>query len=394
MPKLIQINCDTALYSCGKICEDISIVAQSQGWDTYVAYGRERKDGVNKEIKVGKMWNVYEHYLEHRIFDNEGLASRQPTRNLIKKIIELKPDIVQLHDIHDHWLNYRLLFEYLLTTDIQVVWTLHDCWSFTGGCFYYDLENCDRWKTKCEKCPQKRGFLYDQTERQFGIRKSLFEKINNLTLVSVSDWLADSARMSMLKDKRIETIHNGVNLSLFKPTSTPRKHDGVFEIIGVAAVWDRRKGLEDFIKLRGMLPNSYHITLVGLKKEQINKLPQGITGIEKTFNVQDLVDLYSYADVFLNPTYSDNFPTTNIEALACGTPVITYKTGGSPEAINEKTGVVIKQGDVDSLAETIKNMSVHPLSSEECRKRAELYFNKDNCFKHYLNLYNDLISQK
>lgn len=394
MPKILQINVDTALYSCGKICEDISIVAQKQGWETYVAYGRERKAGVNSEIKVGCMLNVYEHYFEHRVFDNEGLASRCPTKKLIKEIIRIKPDIVQLHDIHDHWLNYKILFEYLKKQDIQVVWTLHDCWAFTGGCFYYDQEDCEKWRTKCENCPQKRSLLIDQTKKQFELRKRLLEDMDNLTLVPVSDWLANAVRLSFLKRKRLLTIHNGVNLSLFKPTPTKLKDKSVFNILGVAAVWDRRKGLDDFIKLRTILPPSYHITLVGLKKQIIKELPAGIKGIEKTFNVQELVKLYSDADVFLNPTYSDNFPTTNIEALACGTPVITYRTGGSPEAIDDRTGIIVEQGDIDALVEAIKRLNDHPLLTGDCRKRAERLFNKDECFKSYIKLYNELLSVK
>lgn len=394
MPTLLQINVDTALYSCGKICEDISIVAQKQGWETYVAYGREQKAGVNKEVKVGSMINVYEHYFEHRFFDNEGLASRWPTRKLIKEISRIKPDIVQLHDIHDHWLNYKILFEYLKKQNIQVVWTLHDCWAFTGGCFYYDQENCDKWQVKCEDCPQKRSYLIAQTKKQFELRKRLFEDMDNLTLVPVSEWLANSARQSFLKKRRIITIHNGINLSLFKPTLTKSKEKNSFNILGVAAVWDRRKGLDDFIKIRSLLPSDYHITLVGLKNKQIESLPDGITGIEKTFNVQELVKLYSEADVFLNPTYSDNFPTTNIEALACGTPVITYKTGGSPEAINHKTGIVVEQGDINGLVVAIKKLKEHPLLEVDCRERAERLFNKDECFKSYVNLYNELLSEK
>ena len=408
MPKFLQINVDSALYSCGKICEDIAIVAQSKGWDTYIAYGREHKDGVNREIHVGNMFYVYEHYFEQRFFDNEGGASRIPTKRLVEKIKEIAPDVIQLHVIHDHWLNYRILFDYLATLNIPIVWTLHDCWPFTGGCFYYDLENCDRWRTQCESCPQKRSFLFDQTERQFRKRMELYGALPNLTLVPVSNWLAESARSSILKDKRIVTIHNGINLSIFKPIPSGKKRKDIFDIIGVAAVWDRRKGLDDFIKLRAILPPKYHITLVGLKKEQIEKLPEGIKGIQKTYNVEELVQLYSDADVFVNTTYSDNFPTTNIEALACGCPVITYNTGGSPEAIcddeskieqlestNFETGYVVPQGKITEVAKVIKNMAEMPETDrlkqrEACRIRAEENFDKNNCFKKYLSLYEEL----
>lgn len=410
MPVLLQINVDSALYSCGKICEDIAIVAQSKGWDTYIAYGREHKAGVNHEIKVGSMFNVYEHFAEQRLFDNEGRASRLPTRKLVKKIEELKPDVIQIHIIHDHWLNYRILFNYLSSIKTPVVWTLHDCWPFTGGCFYYDLENCDKWRTKCEKCPQKRALFFSQTEKQFKMREEIFSDTQNLTLVPVSYWLANATANSLLKERKIVTIQNGINLSLFKPSPVVRNNKETKEIIGVAALWDRRKGLDDFIRLRSMLPPEYHITLVGLKNEQIERLPEGITGIRKTHNVQELVDLYTKADVFVNTTYSDNFPTTNIEALACGTPVITYNTGGSPEAICDdlsqidsnnatlfKTGAVVPQGNLLELVRAIKNITGKQENERfarrvECRKRAERLFDKNINFERYITLYEELIS--
>lgn len=409
MPKLLQITPDSGLYSCGKICEDIAIVASTHGWDTYVAYGREHKDGVNQEIKVGSMFNVYEHYAEQRLFDNEGLASRIATRKLVKKIKEIKPDVIQIHIIHDHWLNYRILFNYLSTINTPVVWTLHDCWPFTGGCFYYDLENCEKWRYKCEACPQKRAVIFNQTKKQFRMKQELFGSLQNLTLVPVSNWLAESAGVSILKDKKIVTIHNGINLSVFQPTPSKNRDKDIFEVIGVAAVWDRRKGLDDFIKLRAILPPKFHITLVGLKKSQIEKLPAGISGIQKTHNVEELVQLYSDADVFVNTTYSDNFPTTNIEALACACPVITYNTGGSPEAICDnatrinqlvptifETGAVVPQGKITEVAKVIQGMAEQPETDrlkqrEACRSRAEQNFDKSNCFKKYLSLYEELM---
>lgn len=380
------------MLSTGKVCEDIARVAQEHGWQTYIAYGRWAKPGIQEARRVGSYFDMYEHYIEHRMFDNEGFASRRATRNLIKWMEEVKPDIIQLHNIHDHYLNYPILFKYLATLAIPVVWTQHDCWAFTGGCKYFDMLDCWKWKTGCQICPEKRAFFCNKSQYQYELKKKLMSRVNSLTFVPVSDWLGGLIKQSFHSNREIITIHNGIDISTFKPLPKVSS-DGKFRILGVAAVWHKRKGLDDFIKLRSMLSEEYDITLVGLSQNQLDLLPKGINCIIRTSNIEEMVQLYSDADVFVNPTYSDNFPTTNIEALACGTPVVTYRTGGSPEAIDQYTGVVIKKGNLEELATAIMNMKTHRLSSEACRRRAEEYFDKDNCFEAYLNLYNRLINK-
>jgi len=377
------------MLSTGKITEDISKVAIRNGWDTYVAYGRFAKSSVSQQFRIGSQWDTYIHYLQHRLFDKEGLASRKATRVLIQQIQEIAPDIIHLHNIHDHYLNYPFLFEFLASIDTPVVWTQHDCWAFTGGCMYFDMLNCGEWKSGCKCCPEKRALFGNRSKEQFRLKKECFAEIKNLTFVSVSDWLKGLFEESVQKNRRIETIHNGVDLQTFRPICA--KSDKQFKILGVAAVWDKRKGLDDFLKLREMLPKDYKITLVGLTQKQVNVLPDGITGITRTTNVDELIQLYSNANVFVNPTYSDNFPTTNIEALACGTPVITYKTGGSPEAVDDMTGIVIEQGNIDGLVNAIIQMKNNPLLSSACRKRAEMCFDKDKCYEKYIRLYKGVL---
>ncbi len=390
MPKLLQINVVSNMLSTGKICEDIATVAISYGWESYIAYGRWAKPSVSHDRRVGGQLDMYEHYAEHRLFDNEGLASRRATKKLIKWIDEIKPDLIQLHNIHDHYLNYPILFKYLATLEIPIVWTQHDCWAFTGGCTYFDLYNCWKWKTICSECPEKRAIFCDRSKYQFNLKKQLIESVKRLTFVPVSNWLGDLIKESFHSKREVFTIHNGIDLSQFKPLPKTAS-DNKFRIIGVAAVWHKRKGLDDFFKLRSMLSEDYEITLVGLNKKQIASLPEGIKGITRRSNTNEMVQLYSNADIFVNPTYSDNFPTTNIEALACGTPVITYNTGGSPESIDSKTGYVIKQGDLTCLANCIMQMNDKMLSSVDCRKRAELKFDKDKCYAKYVDLYNHLL---
>lgn len=393
MPTLLQLNVTSNWGSTGKIAEAIGQTAQKHGWQSYVAFGRMSNHSNNDCIKVGNKFDVYEHYAEYRILDNQGLASRHATKLLIKEIEQISPDVVQLHNIHDHWLNYELLFNYLNSTDIKVVWTFHDCWAFTGHCYHFVESNCFKWKNGCFACPQKGKFL-DRSKRNWLLKKDLFTSNRNLTLVPVSEWMGDFVKQSFLKDKRIRVIHNGIDINTFKVIHGTSKCDDKFHIIAVSNVWLPYKGIFDIFKLRELLSDEYEITMVGLSSDQIKTLPNGIHGITRTQNVQQLVELYNEADVLINPTYADTFPTVNLEALACGTPVITYKTGGSPEAIDEKTGVVVEQGNVTALANAIMQMKDKPLSAEACRKRAVEYFDKDKCFEKYVELYEELLNGK
>ena len=393
MPKLLQINVTANWGSTGKIAEQIGLCAQKHGWKSYIAYGRMMNPSKNELIKIGNAFDVYEHYAESRLLDNEGVASRRATRRLLQRMEEIQPDIVHLHNIHDHFLNYRLLFEYLNQTDIQVIWTFHDCWAFTGHCYHFVQQDCKKWQTECCNCPQRNKFI-DRSRENFNLKKSLFTANQNLTIVPCSEWMGDFVRKSFLKDKRIQVIHNGVDLNTFKVIPGLKKKDGKFGILAVSNVWLAYKGYYDIFKLREMLSDEYEITMVGLKENQLTELPTGIRGITRTQNVQQLVELYNEADVLINPTYADTFPTVNLEALACGTPVITYKTGGSPEAVDDKTGIVVEQGDVDALADAIRLIKESPLSSEACRKRAEEHFEKDKCFEEYIELYESLKETK
>lgn len=399
MPTLLQITIGLGL-SIGKISQAIGEKVIDNGWESWIAYSARSKSSPphlktvkSKVIKTGSTLDSYIHYAGFRLFDNEGLGSSASTKELVERIKEIQPDIIQLHNIHDHWINYPILFEYLATLETPVVWVQHDCWAFTGGCMYFDMLGCDHWKTGCKSCPDKRTWLLNQSERNFKLKRELLSKIKNLTFVPVSGWIGDMLKESAQKDRPIITIHNGIDLSRFKPTGK-KMNDGRFRVLGVAAVWNERKGLSDFVKLRSMLSDDYEITLVGLPQKQIENLPQGINGLTRTNSIEELAELYSQSDVYVLPTYSDNFPTTNLEALACGTPVITYKTGGSPEAIDEKTGVVVEQGNMDALANAIMQMKDNPLSSEACRKRAIELFDKDKCFETYIDLYNKLLEEK
>lgn len=394
MPKLLQINVTANWGSTGKIAESIVACAIRNGWESYVAYGRYSNESQSQLVRVGSSIDTYWHYGMQRIFDNEGLCSKRATKRLIAEIKRIAPDIIQLHNIHDHYLNYQILFEYLNGTDIKVVWTFHDCWAFTGHCMHFVTKNCERWKNGCHHCPQKGEYpktLLDRSAQNYDLKRSLFSANKNLNIVACSDWIAEFVRESFLKEKKILVIHNGVDLNVFKPSSANKENKKLFKVLAVSSVWTKEKGFQDIIQLRKLLPSDIKIKIVGVTAKQLKELPDDIIGIQRTQNVSELVELYNEAHVLINTTYADTFPTINLEALACGTPVITYNTGGSPEAIDEQTGIVVPQGDVAALAKAIVYLKENPLSSEACRKRAELLFDKDKCFQQYVDLYEELM---
>lgn len=399
MPKLLQIDSCLNMLSTGRITESIGRLAIEQGWGCHIVHGARyaRPGSCMHSIQSVSKWGEYKHFAEGLLFDNHGLASRRETKKVIEKIKEIKPDVVQLHCVHGYYINYKLLFEYLNTTNIPVVWTFHDCWAFTGHCAHFVTVGCEKWKNEgCHDCPLKGDYpksLVDCSKRNYTLKKTLFTANNSLHIVSVSEWLADLTRQSFLKEKDIRVVRNGVDINTFKPLNN--KKTDKYRILGVSGVWNKGKGLFDFYKLRELLDRDrYEIVLIGLTKDQITEIPEGITGIERTNSVAELAEYYSSANVFVNPTYADSLPTVNMEALACGTPVITYKTGGSPEIVDKKTGVVVEQGDVGGLKIVIEQMKENPLSGEECRQRAELYFDKEKRFSDYLNLYENLINNK
>ena len=397
MPKLLIINITCNQGSTGKISEQVGLMMKERGWNVYYAHGARRVNPSQlKTIPFSSVRWEYLHALKSLQFDADGLGSTYATKKLVEQIKEIKPDVIQIHNIHGYYLNYKMLFEYLNSTDIPIVLTMHDCWNFTGHCTHFVTANCKKWKTGCHDCPllnvPPKSYI-DRSKRNYALKKALFTANKYLHIVPVSHWLEGMVRESFLKEKDIQVIQNGIDLNVFKPY--PKVQGGKFKILGVSNVWNKDKGIYDIYKLRGLLSLSdFEITLVGLSPKQIAELPEGITGISATANQKELAELYSSADVLINPTYADTFPTINLEALACGTPVLTYRTGGSPEAIDSKTGIVVEQGNFTALANSIMYLRENPLSSEDCRKRAEECFDKDKCFEKYVELYEELLEKR
>lgn len=394
--KILQINSVCGVGSTGRIATDLYKVLEEQGHECLIAYGRgTAPEGINS-YKIGTNIDNYLHVARTRLLDQHGYGSKKPTIELIKKIKEYNPDIIHLHNLHGYYLNLEVLFNYLAESNKPVVWTLHDCWIFTGHCSHFDYIGCEKWKSECNHCPQKKeypsSYLLDNSFQNFRKKKELFTKLKNLTIITPSQWLANLVRKSFLNKYPVQVVNNGIDLKVFKSTPSDFRKKYQLEqkkiILGVANVWAERKGFDTFIQLSSKLDDNYRIVLVGLTNKQKNTLPSNIIGITKTNNVNELVEIYSAADVFINPTREDNFPTTNIEAIACGTPVITYRTGGSVESVNETCGLIIDKDDFQSLANALK-YNFPSLNKDSIVKQAQKY-NKYDKYSEYINIYEDM----
>lgn len=398
--RILQINSVCGIGSTGRIATDIHAILKEQGHESYIAFGRGIPISCDNPIRIGYKCDIYAHVVKTRIFDKHGFGSKRATKEIIAKIKELDPDVIHLHNIHGYYINVEILFDYIKELNKPIIWTLHDCWPFTGHCTYFDFMGCNCWKGE-SKCTQKRSYpasyFLNNSKNNYYRKRKAFTGVNKLTIVTPSKWLANLAGQSFLNEYPIRVINNGIDLSIFKPTESRfrRKYNVMnkFIILGVANTWDRRKGLSYFIDLAKKITSNEVIVLVGITEEQKSKLPDNIIGISKTNNIKELVNIYSASDVFVNPTLEDNFPTTNLEALACGTPVITFMTGGSVESLDKDTGIIVEKGNIHELLKAINK--IKEKGKEEyysfCLDRANNLYNKDEKFKEYLNLYMKVI---
>lgn len=392
--KIVQINTVCGTGSTGKITVDLYNIADSAGCTPIIAFGRGTAPENIKSFKIGNTLDFGCHVLVNFFLGKSGFGSKMVTRRFLKWLDHINPDILHLHNLHGFYIHVGMLFEYIKSHNIPIVWTLHDCWPLTGQCAHFDYAGCDKWRSACHHCPIYRSdypysLFRDNSRQNFIMKKSAFTGVKNMTIVTPSNWLADIVRKSYLQEYPVKVIPNGINLEIFKPadgqTSAPKI------VLCVANVWTKRKGLDFILKLSDMLDDTYHIVLIGLSKKQQSKIQskygKRITAITRTANQTELAKWYQRAYVYVNPTLEDNFPTTNLEALACGTPVITFNTGGSPESITEKCGIVVEKGNIDKLKEAILSLEKRTeITSLLCRQQA-LNYNRNICFKEYLKIY-------
>ncbi len=400
MKKIVQIN-GVLTGSTGKIARqlaEITIAGEDQMM-VCVPKGRHNKFIATKYslCMFGSRLSEDLHIILSRITGFNGCFSYFATRRLLKKISDFQPNILHLHNLHNSYINLPLLFKYIKKHELPVVWTLHDCWAFTGQCPYFVLAKCDKWKNGCHHCTQYRAYpqsMVDRTKRMWKLKKKWFTGVKNLTIVTPSQWLAGLVKESFLGMYPVKVINNGIDLNVFKPTESEfRKKHGLQNkkiVLGVAFGWGRRKGLDVFVDLAKRLDENFQIVLVGTDDEVDKQLPSNIISIHRTQNQAELAELYSTADVFANPTREEVLGMVNVEALACGTPVVTFQTGGSPECIDETCGCVVDCDDVDGMAQKIKYICEKtPYSAEACLKRAAMFASNIK-FREYIHLYEEL----
>jgi len=398
--KILQINTVYGIGSTGRIVADIDKTLKEHGYEGYIAYGYDYKHArhVNSYCIESIPYLKFSILLT-RIFGKHGFYNKYVTKKLIKWIEVIKPDVIHLHNIHGHYINIELLFNYLKKINKPVVWTLHDCWSFTGYCAYFNMAECDKWENGCGGCKSLKDYpftwFFDRSKESFKDKEKLFTSLNKMVIVTPSKWLADLAAQTFLNKYPIKVINNGINLDVFKPTDSDFRERYKLQdekiILAMANGFGKRKGIQYIIELAKNLDSKYKIVLVGLEKKQINLVPKNCIRILKTANTVELAEIYSAANVFINPTLEDNFPTTNIEALACGTPVVTFKTGGSHESVDKTVGAVVERGNSEKLFESILNVCLKGKEYYEsnCREKAISMYSDKERYKDYIAIYHN-----
>ncbi|MEA4964568.1 MAG: glycosyltransferase [Oscillospiraceae bacterium] len=386
--------------STGKIMVQIQRVMEQASNSVWIAYAKSRsnmKSKVNHSLYIGTILERNFHIWLTNFTGFNGCGSYFSTLRFLHKVKKYSPDVIHLHNLHNAYINVPMLFRYIKKHQITVVWTLHDCWAFTGQCAHFTMIGCDRWKEGCHNCPQCHVYpksFVDRTKTMWKLKRKWFTGVENMTIVTPSCWLGDLVKQSYLGNYPIKVINNGIDLNVFRPTiSNFREKHGLqdkYILLGVAFGWDQRKGFDFFLELAARLDDSYQIVLVGTDNAIDAQLPDNVISIHRTQNQTELAELYTAADVLVNPTREENYPTVNMEAIACGTPVVTFRTGGSPEIIDAGSGMAVDCNDIDGLQKAIEFVRVkRPFTTEQCLARAKS-FDMNERFQEYVDLYKDI----
>lgn len=413
----------TSVMSTGRIAVELCRMAEAGGHRALLCHARGTCPGDVPSLRVGNRMDTAAHALLARVTDRAGFYSRRSTRQLVSELEKYKPDLVHLHNIHGYYLHLPTLFEYLKRNDIPTVWTLHDCWAFTGHCAYYTMaegapppdgerrraacgEGCERWLNGCGNCvllrEYPRSWLVDQSARNWREKRALFSGVPHMVLVTPSEWLKDQVKRSFLGSYPVYALPNGIDLTAFAPCvdenfmrDTARfygldKAGNRPLIISAASAWDGRKGLDDLIELSEVLGEDYCVAAVGLDEYQIRSLPpHTVLGVPPTGNLNDLCALYTAADLYISLSHGETMGMTLVEALACGTQVLCYDTTAMPEIVTPEVGEVAPMGDMDAVADAVRRLCRSHKSPADCRARAAAYAAPLR-FGAYLKLYHNM----
>lgn len=404
--KVLQINQVVRVTSTGRIVENLGNYLMEQGHESYIAYsGRPKNESNSILYQVSNSIDTNLHALNTRLFDRHGLYSKKVTKDFVKWIVQVDPDIIHLHNIHGYYLNYPILFEFLKLCKKPIFWTFHDFWPITGHCSHFININCEKWREQCQSCPKLKYYpaslILDNSRDNYNIKKRIFNSLDGLIVISISDWVKGLLQESFLSEKSIIRISNGINSSVFKPTSFMKSRilnkygleDKVF-LIALATTWQKSKGYYDFLKLAESIPSKYQLILVGLVGKMAENLPQSIKAISRTYNQEDLVELYNLAEINLNLSYQETFGLTTVEALMCGVPSIVYNATASPELVTEETGIVVEPGDIAGVVDAINKIMSNggkKFYAQKCREHALKYFDERIIYQKHLELYQNAL---
>ncbi len=397
--RIAQIN--TCSYgSTGGIAKKIHAELSEQGHESLFAYGFG-PDVNHKSVKISNKVSGLVHKVISEFIGLHGYASVISTIKLVKKLKKFKPDIIHLHNLHGGYINLKILFDYIKKENIKTVITLHDCWLFTGKCYHYYEARCDKYLHNCGNCPQlsmyPKSKFFDFTTKMLNDKKNLFKGIKNLHIVTVSQWLKEQAQATFLGRFPISVVSNGVN-DVFRVTNSTEQTEvtdkikGKFVILSVASVWDEHKGMKDIEDLSLRLADDEVILVVG-KITNKKPLPDNIITIDRTENIEKLVEIYNAADVYVSMSTEETFGLTIAEALCCGVPAIVYNATACREMVeNGKNGYVAQPHNIEQVYEYIQNIKADSFTCERMsvffkekysgKKMIEGYFNV------YANLYN------
>lgn len=398
--KILQINSFNR-GSTGNIMLEISNIAEENGYISFMAFPSSRtnkKKEISNSILIGNVIDRNLHLMLSYHSGLNGCFSNLTTKKFLKKIEDINPDIIHLHNLHNSFINLKMLFNYIKVKKIPVIWTLHDCWAFTGQCTHFTVVKCQKWENGCFDCPQYKEYpssRVDKTRMMYELKKEWFNGIENLTIVTPSYWLAERVKSSFLKKYPVEVINNGIDLKIFKPTPSNfrEKHNLINKkiLLGVASSWSKRKGLDMFIELEKKLDETYKVVLVGLSPDQIINIPSNILGLGKTNSKQELAEIYTAADYFINPSLEETMGLVTAEALACGTPAIVSNQTAVPEMVDSSCGVVVEKYDSESFYNVITD-SKKIFSKGNCVEYS-LRFDLKHNFMKYINQYNKLVEK-
>lgn len=415
--RVLQINTFYLFGSTGRIVRDLKVLAEENGIESFAAYGPEIDNGDKGTLRLQSIQRRKINILRTRLFDHHGFYNEIETEKLIRWMDELKPDVIHLHNIHNHYVHVGRLFDYIKKQNLPVVWTLHDCWPFTGHCAHFDFVKCEKWKMGCHHCPSLKEYpptwFFDRTHKNYEEKRSAFSGVEQLILATPSRWLAELTRESFLNNYPVEVINNGVDIKTFCPQNSDVKQQlgivGKKMFLAMGTSFTRLKGMDYLFRLPQYLHDDEVLVLVGLEEKQKKQFTHPkCRALGRTNCLQELAAYYSAADVFINPTLEDNFPTTNIEALACGTPVVTFETGGSVESVLDgesllsdngiiysSVGAVVPKGDLQAMLGAARCIMARCKTTyrEACRKKAEERYDNNKQYQKYIDLYNELYAK-